>query len=185
MNQSSKTDLSVSMAKANIYSLLFAIPLAGLMSLLFIARWSGQSFADGFEAYLGNLPIFFLTFVLGIIIHELIHGFAWMLAGKKPFSAIKFGFQVSSLTPYAHCKEPLYVNAYRIGTLMPGLLLGIFPALVSIIIGNGWLMAFGIVFIVAAGGDFLILWLIRNVSSNQLVEDHPSQAGCYILDEVE
>jgi hypothetical protein len=180
-----KTDLSISMAKANIYSLLFALPLAGLISYLFITRWGGTRFSEGLNIYFGNLALFFLTFILGIVVHELIHGFTWMVAGKKSIHTIKFGFQVSTLTPYAHCKEPLSVNAYRLGALMPGLLLGFVPAFIAIITGNGWVMAFSLVFTVAACGDFLILWLLRSVTSNKFVEDHPSQAGCYVLDKVE
>lgn len=34
----------------------------------------------------------------------------------------------------------------------------------------------------SAGGDWLILWLIRNVKAGSLVEDHPSKAGCYVLE---
>jgi len=33
----------------------------------------------------------------------------------------------------------------------------------------------------AAGGDMMILWLLRKDKSPVLVEDHPSEAGCYVL----
>lgn len=178
-----KTDLSVSMEKATLYSLLFALPIGFLLGWLYTARWGFEKLTLGFDAFFANLFYFLIAFILGIIIHELIHGFTWMIVGKKPFSAIKFGVLWKSLTPYAHCKEPLRVNAYRIGAAMPAILLGLVPALIAILNGSGWLIAFGIVFITAAGGDMLILWLLRNVEQNKFVEDHPSQAGCYVLDE--
>ncbi|MFN3490721.1 MAG: DUF3267 domain-containing protein [Anaerolineales bacterium] len=178
-----KKDFSISMNRAVIYSLIISIPLAFLFGWLYSLRWGFNEFMRGFDAFFANLFLFLFTFILGVILHEFIHGFTWMLAGKKPFSAIKFGFQLKTFTPYAHCKEPLNVNAYRIGAFMPGLLMGIAPSAIAILTGNGWLITFGIVFTTAAGGDFVILWLIRNVSKDKFVEDHPSQAGCYVVDE--
>lgn len=182
MNTPTKTDLSISMDKANVQSLLFALPIVGLLILSYSLRWGSAQFWLGFNALFENFLVFIAVFFLGVIVHELIHGFSWMLFGRKPFDAIKFGFQVKTFTPYAHCKEPLKINPYRIGAAMPGILLGLLPALIGIINGNSWLFAFGLLFTVTAGGDMLILWLIRNVSSDKLVEDHPTQAGCYILD---
>ncbi|MGB8982049.1 MAG: DUF3267 domain-containing protein, partial [Anaerolineales bacterium] len=62
------------------------------------------------------------------------------------------------------------------------LILGILPYLVSLFTGNGCLFWFGLLNTAAAGGDFLILWLIRKVKSGRLVEDHPTHAGCYVLE---
>ena len=182
MNAPNKTDLSVSMEKAGLYSLSFAIPIALVLAGAFILRWGFDQFRNGFDSLFGGFLYFLAIFFLGIVLHELIHGITWMYLGKKPLSAIKFGFQLKTFTPYAHCKEPLKINPYRIGAAMPGVLLGLLPALIGIINGNGWALAFGLLFTTAAGGDMLILWLIRNVSSDKLVEDHPTHAGCYILD---
>jgi hypothetical protein len=74
------------------------------------------------------------------------------------------------------------VQAYRLGGVMPLLVLGILPSLIGIGIGNGWFMFFGFLFTIGAGGDMLVLWLIRGVRSGQLVEDHPTQAGCYLIE---
>jgi hypothetical protein len=64
---------------------------------------------------------------------------------------------------------------------MPGLLLGIAPSIAGVISGSAVLAAFGLLFTIAAGGDFLILWLLRGVHAGALVEDHPERAGCYVL----
>lgn len=126
--------------------------------------------------------ILVFTLVLGSILHELIHGFSWAYFGHKPLNAIKFGFQWKTLTPYAHCHEPMEVQAYRLGGIMPLLVLGLLPSLIGIGSGNGWLMFFGFLFTMAAGGDLLVLWLIRDVKPGQIVEDHPTQAGCYLIE---
>lgn len=176
-----KEDLSIPLDKANVYSLGISLPLAVLLTLAYLMVWETDRLREGLNALFGNFFIFLAVFAVGIVLHELIHGLTWMIAGHKPLSAIKFGFQARTFTPYAHCTEPMKVNAYRLGAAMPGILLGLLPALTGILNGNGWLFGFGILFTVAAGGDFAILWLLQDVESDKLVEDHPTQAGCYIL----
>lgn len=131
------------------------------------------------------LPWYFLPiFIVGIVLHELIHGITWKTAAAIPFSHIAFGFQLKTLTPYAHCKIPISKKAYVTGTLMPAIILGIIPFLVSLIRGDGWLLIIGVLFTFAAVGDFLIVYLIRTVEWNALVEDHPTNAGCFVYDDV-
>jgi hypothetical protein len=60
--------------------------------------------------------------------------------------------------------------------------LGIFPLLISIISGSVWVFWFGMLFTISAAGDFLILWIIRKVEPETMVEDHPTRAGCYICE---
>ena len=127
-------------------------------------------------------PISLALLIASIMVHELIHGLAWMGFGKKAFSAIKLGVQWETLTPYAHLKMPIEVNAYRIGGFMPGFVLGILPFSLSLILGDSNLLWFGIIQTAAASGDWLILWLLRNVKGGMLVEDHPSRAGCYVYE---
>ncbi len=60
-------------------------------------------------------------------------------------------------------------------------MLGILPAAAGLVTGNPWVMFFGIFFLLAASGDAVILWLLRGVPANALVEDHPTRAGCYVI----
>ncbi len=178
-----KKDLSISMAKANLWSFVFGLLPAFLLMYLYFRRW-GTVLNVSSTRYeiLTDFILFFTMLTLGSILHELIHGFSWVYFAHKPLNAIKFGFQWKTLTPYAHCREPMEVNAYRLGGVMPLLVLGILPSLIGIFIGNGWIMFFGFLFTIGAGGDMLVLWLIRNVKSGQFVEDHPTQVGCYLIE---
>ena len=74
------------------------------------------------------------------------------------------------------------IRPYRIGSFAPGLLLGVLPWFISLFTGDLLLCIFGLLYTTAASGDFLILWIIRHVKPNTLVEDHPTNAGCYILE---
>jgi hypothetical protein len=75
----------------------------------------------------------------------------------------------------------MLVNPYRWGAVMPGIITGFLPALVGLLTGSPAVFLIGLFFVFAAGGDLLILWLIRKVEKSALVEDHPTRAGCYVL----
>ena len=177
MNET-KRDISIPMSKTAGKSLLIAIPIAIIQVATFFL-------IHGYPAIPVNAKITAYGFLLlfGILIHELIHMFSWALFAKKPLSVFKLGFQWKSLTPYAHCKEPMDIHPYRIGSFAPGLLLGILPWIISLFTGDVLLFFFGFLYTTAAGGDFLILWLIRDIKPNTLVEDHPTNAGCYVIEQ--
>ena len=172
-----KRDLSVSMAQANRIVLLLSLPVVILQFVVFLLLHGMEGLKPGW-----NTPFLIVVVLLGIPIHELIHGVSWVIFGRKPFSSVKFGVQWNTFTPYAHLQEPVDVNAYRLGAFLPGSILGILPYGLSLISGNGDLFWFSLVHTSAAGGDWLILWLIRNIRAGVQVEDHPTNAGCYVLE---
>ena len=182
--EDAKRDLSISLGKANWYGIALMVPTGVLLALPYVALWGASAFGDAWNTTLslGTLPRALGVFVVGILLHEVIHGLSWMVFGKKPRSAIAYGFQIKTFTPYAHCVEPMDVRAYRLGAAMPGLLLGVLPWLAGVVTGNGPVLIFGFIFTLAALGDAMILWLIRGVAPGSLVLDHPTQAGCYVID---
>lgn len=133
---------------------------------------------------MGFLLIFGIL-ILGILLHELIHGITWAKFAKEGFKSIKFGILWKMLTPYCHCKEALKVRHYIIGAITPAIIMGIVPSIIAIMIGSFELLIFGMFFTMAAGGDFLIINLIRKENNSDLVQDHPSEAGCYIYRKIE
>jgi hypothetical protein len=177
-----RRDATMSMAKANLFTLLIGLPLVIAAVFAYGMIWGGGSFRSGFGEIFSRPLTFVLIMVVGIVVHELIHGLAWALAARKPWRAFRFGFQLKTLTPYAHCTEPMPAWAYRIGVVMPGLLMGLLPLGAGLLREVGWLFVFGLLFTLAAGGDALILWLLRGVPATTLVEDHPSEAGCVVLE---
>jgi len=174
-------DLSVSMTWANLYSLFFAVPLVVLLAGGYLLLWGKSGLQYAWHSISRNLVLAIFIFIAGIIVHELLHGLAWAYFGKKPFRSIRFGFNVKAFSPYAHCREAMTIQAYRWGAAIPGLMLGLIPSALGLILGNGSIMIFGLLFTAAAGGDALIIWLIRKENSASLVLDHTSQAGCVIL----
>lgn len=118
----------------------------------------------------------------GIVLHELLHGLGWVFFAKSKFRSLSFGFMMPELAPYAHCKEPLPVYGYRIGILLPGIFLGLAPALYGIVTGSFIWLCYGMLFTWAASGDFIMFWQIRNLKSKMMIMDHPEKLGCIVLD---
>jgi len=176
------TDFSFTLWKANIYSLPIAL-------ILFLAAWYPYKFFWGTEKIFSTFRqtqsflLLVLLFVTGIVLHELIHAAVWIMFAKIPMKRIKFGFNLKTLTPFAHCGEPVTAKVYRIALLAPGFCLGVLPFLISLFTGNVWSFVFGMLFLITAVGDFLIYFSMWKVGSDQLVADHPERAGCRIIEE--
>jgi hypothetical protein len=174
-------DCSVSMLTANLLVLISAGPIAAALGWAYSLRWGAPSLAGGVWTLL-DPKVFLATVIPGILAHELIHAIAWALAARRPLGAIRVGIQWRAASPYAHPKEPMLVGPYRVGALMPAVCLGFIPAGLAILLGRPLLMAWSLVFVLAAGGDFVVLWLIRRVPADKLVQDHPTRAGCHVLE---
>lgn len=83
--------------------------------------------------------------------------------------------------PYAHAILPLPAWAYRWGTAMPLLLLGLVSAPAGIGFRDPRIAGFGMLFTRVAGGDLAVLWLMRGLPRRAWVQDHPERAGCLVV----
>ena len=164
---------TIGMLKANVVALV----VLGLFCLLGVAGmyaiWGGISFGRPWSAMLFCIGIF-----AGVAVHELIHGFTWMWATRSGFSHLRFGLLQGGV--YCHIDVPMSKRKYVVGALMPLLLLGVVPFLLSFATHSLWLMLFGAIFIGCAMGDVLIVWAIRKEPPDTLVYDHPSEPGCIV-----
>jgi hypothetical protein len=179
-----KEKLTINLYWANIFSFLILVPIALIVGLPYYLLWIDDidAFFSFWKDEISSIGLlrFFLVTIFGVIIHELIHGVTWARYTNNGFKSIKFGVLWKMLTPYCHCKEPLRVKHYVMGAIAPAIILGFIPSVVAIIIGNFGLLIFGLLFTVVAAGDFLIINLLRKENKDDFVEDHPSEAGCYI-----
>lgn len=173
---------SISLVRANVIGLLLLFPISALYLFPYSMVWGWEKTKVDFSLIFDNYLAFFLMIILGVVAHELLHGLTWMMAGNKAWSKIKFGFNWAGMAPYAHCREPLEINAYRWGAAMPGIVLGMVPFFIGLISGNGWFTTFGFFFTITASGDILILWLIRDITPGTYVQDHPELAGCQVVE---
>ena len=178
-----KTDLTISIVKANLFVFLLAIPVVAIGVLLFV--WKNP-ISLLMPSPHGSLLFVVLFFVL-VVVHELIHGLTWSLYAEHHFKDIEFGFMKEYLTPYCTCTTPLLKSHYIMGALMPCVVLGILPMIIGLLLGSHLLFWTGIVMILAAGGDIMIVFKVLAYKSQRdskeiLVYDHPTQAGSVIFE---
>lgn len=174
MEQTSTRDLSVSFVAANLYGALAPLPLILPMVGAFLALYGPKT--SRLEPWM-----WFLVLVIGVFVHEFLHGLSWALAAHRPLSAVRFGFSLKALTPYAHIQEPTGIIPYRLGTLGPLFILGLLPGLMALLIGDIDLLLLGVLFTFGAGGDILVVWLTRRLPPDCVVRDHPERAGCLVI----
>lgn len=161
--------------KASKLALILFVVIGLLFGTLFYIIWMPE-----LKSSWQDILVFMLLLTGGIVLHELIHGLFFGLFAKHKFRSIRFGVLWEYLTPYCHCTEPLKLRHYVIGALMPAFIIGLIPTIVSLFNGNLMLLILGVFFISAAAGDFMVVWILRKESPESFVQDHPSEAGCYI-----
>lgn len=172
---------TMSALNANIIAFAMLLPIAIICIVPFVLVWGWQSFFEGFSFLRSHQVLLLLILILGIVMHEGLHGLTWGLFAKGHLKSIRFGVKWAYLTPYCHCNEPLKRNHYLLGGMMPGLVLGLFPVIVALIFGIGWLLLLGIFFIGAAGGDLMVLFKLIKVDKKHLIQDHPNEIGFLVL----
>ena len=172
------TEATLTPAQVNLASVPLSLLILVTCALPYLLLWGPASLGAGFS----QIGLWFIpVFILGVVVHELLHGLGWKGFGGLPWSAIKFGFQWKALMPYAHAEVPMTAAAYRWGAALPGLVTGLLPALVGSALGQPVLLLLGAFFLIAAVGDMMILWAIRRVPARTRVLDHPTLPGCLVL----
>jgi hypothetical protein len=178
--------VTINLIWANIFGIIVMVIAAAIFGLPFYALWAESIQSNAAEnSALSTMKTMMVCFVLlffGIILHELIHGAFFALFAKGRFKSVQFGILPSAklFTPYCHCKEKLRINHYRMAILMPLLIMGIIPAIISLITGNIYLLLWSIVFITAACGDILIFLKTLKEKRDTWIFDHPTEAGYFL-----
>lgn len=180
---------TISIERASRIGLIITIPVFLVFTVPYVLIYD-KGLSDLFEYFRNGISpakiaIGFLLFtaavVIGIVLHELIHGITWALFAKKGFKSIRFGVLWKLLTPYCHCTEPLKIKHYLLGAITPALFLGFVPGIAGIVVESYPVTLFGIFFIIAAIGDFMIVYLLKNEKPDDYAQDHPSEAGCFVF----
>ena len=169
--------------RINVIALVLIIPLAVVLGLPFalIHGFDTVSFKNlNLSSIVGGGITVVAIFLLGAVVHEFLHGITWSLFASKGWKSISFGVKWEYLTPYCHCSEPLKKSHFIYGAIMPCLILGLFPVIFSYFNGNFKLWFFGFFFTVAASGDLIAIWMLRKVSKDKMIQDHPDEMGFYV-----
>lgn len=168
------------MGRVNLLAIAMILPLGLILGIPFFSIYGFELFSLSSlsigKLFSGTL-MFFLVLIAGALFHELLHGLTWAIFAKKGWKAISFGIKWEYITPYCHCDEPLSKRNFTLGALMPFIVMGLIPVIVSYFNGSFRLWFFGFFFSVAAGGDIIATWMLRKVKKDEMVLDHPSELG--------
>lgn len=170
--------ISIPALRANVLTLVIFIPAYILVKYLFIMIWGHDIYKAGLEFVYSHVLAFVLVFIAGICVHEGLHGITW--AFYSGLKSIKFGIKWLYLMPYCHCSKPMKRNAFLLGCIMPGFVLGFIPLIIGYVMANSWLALFGVIFLGAAGGDLIVVNKLLKIDKNCFVEDHPDEIGFII-----
>jgi len=171
--------LTVTVAEANIYAVVAALPFIFPLIVLY--------FVVGNELSIESLTFLlaYIIFIIMIVVHELIHGITWACFAKDGWKSISFGFVVEYLTPYCSCNQPMKKAQIIIGALMPTLILGFLPGVIAIVIGSPLLLIVAVLMILGGGGDLLIIFKLLRYKSDAkdvLFIDHPYEVGTAVFE---
>ena len=138
--------VTINLVKANVFGIVVFLVAAIVFGGLFLLIWGHRldeihMLPEG-SAWSGIA--FVAILMLGIVVHELIHGATWACFAKRGFKSISYGVIWKYLTPYAHCDEPMHIRPYQLACLMPCFLLGIVPSIVSLFTGSFPWLFFGL-----------------------------------------
>ena len=171
--------LTVTVAEANIYAVVAALPFILPLIVLY--------FAVGNELSIESLTFLLAhaIFIVLIVVHELIHGITWACFAKDGWKSISFGFVVEYLTPYCSCNQPMKKGQIILGALMPTLILGFLPGVIAIVTGSSLLLIVAVLMILGGGGDLLIIFKLLRYKSDAkdvLFIDHPYEVGTAVFE---
>ncbi|QPC84411.1 DUF3267 domain-containing protein [Phototrophicus methaneseepsis] len=168
-------DYSVSIAQLPSWVIWLSVVLMVFPALVYLLIY-------GWDATWGNLSILALLveFVVLIVAHELVHAIGWKFASGLPWAKFRFGILWQGLAPYCHAIEPMSLQAYRIGAILPLFITGVLPWLVALVVGDTSLAIVGALLISGAVGDIYVIWTLRALPASVLVQDHTSRVGCVV-----
>lgn len=170
--------------KAYLFAFLLMIPIILVSTLPYWFIWGTDCLGNlDFKSLKSYFILFITLFIISIAVHELIHGLSWCCFTKNGWKSIKFGIIWNQLMPYCHCNEALTAHQYRIGLLMPTVVLGVIPIIIAWITGSVFLLLYGTVMIVSGAGDLLMYGIMFKVDGSAKVKDHPKKIGFTIEEE--
>jgi hypothetical protein len=183
-NELPDIEVVLSAGKANLYSFVVFGLAFMVFGIPFIFIWELSHLLNGMVEFLTDWLSLILVLAGGMVLHEILHAIVFAAFCKRGFASVTFGIKWKHLSPYVHCREVLRLDPYRLGTLMPGLMLGIVPGVAAVISGNSWLLTFSLFFTAGAAGDFYSLAKLTGVDRRYGVLDHPDEAG-FILKQLD
>ena len=125
-----------------------------------------------------ELLLYALSFIVFIVVHELLHGITFALFSGNGFKSITFGLVLRSGMAYCISKVPVKVPRARWSLMMP-----VYVVCVPLFVYGVWqsslpLAILAILFASGSVGDFYYMWKLRGTDrSLYMYEEMPTKSG--------
>ena len=159
--------------KLNVYALIIVgigvVLTLVLFSIIGITKFTFNPLGTG---------LFLVSFLVFIVVHELLHGLSFILFNRSKLSDVKFGIVLKSGMAYCISTVPVKVDAARLSLMMPVYVVCIPLYIVGVVIGNMYLCLLAILFFSGSAGDLYYMWKLRNTNKNHyMFEKMPTKSG--------
>lgn len=162
------------LVKLNIYTLLFMFVFLGVSIVAYLLIHDIH--IVGFSL-MGPI-LFLLGFLIFIVVHELLHGLAFMVFNKNKMKQLKFGIVFKSGLAYCISTIPVKVGPSRLSLMMPVYVICLPLYVIAMITGDIWLIVMAVFFLSGSTGDFYYMWKLRNTSKDlYMYEEMPTESG--------
>ena len=160
--------------KLNIYTLLFLFLFLGLSVGAYLLIYEVHYTGFG----LLGLIFLFLSFVIYIVVHELLHGFAFIIFNKNKFKELKFGIELKSGMAYCISTIPVKVGPGRLSLMMPVYVVCLPLYIFAMMTGDIWLIIVSVIFLSGSTGDFYYMWKLKSTDKHYyMYEEMPTKSG--------
>lgn len=139
-----------------------------------------KDFHFSFWKMIGGTALFVVLYIIFIILHEAFHLIGFMIFGRVPFKALKYGINLEQGIAYATTKQPLPNHAMKKALLLPFWTTGVLPTIVGFYLNSTVLILIGAVLIAGAVGDFAMYKELRKYPRNAIVQDDPKLPKLYV-----
>lgn len=160
--------------KLNIYAILIVV-------ILFIPTLKLFGSFEMDINGLGSTIVFFVfifSFLVYVVVHELLHGISFVLFGKVKIKELKFGVIWKSGMAYCISTVPVKIGAARISLMMPVYAVCIPLYILGILMDSFGISLLAILFLSGSIADFYYMWASRKASKDYyMFEEMPTVKG--------
>lgn len=133
----------------------------------------------------GKVYLYVIITVAGLALllalHEVLHAIFAIIFGKLKLKDIKFGVNLKQGMLYCHMEKPVKVIAYRLAIILPVIITGIIPLIISSIFGNIFLVLLFSFMVSGGAGDVVMFFSLAGLDNDTQILDHPSAPAYYLL----
>lgn len=120
-------------------------------------------------------------FIVGLVAHEGLHALGGIAFGKAKPKDIKFGIIPKQFMLYCHIKTPMKAWAYEALLLLPVIVTGVIPLILSAFLGNIFLVLTFSALLSGGAGDIIMFKSLIKYDKNQLIIDHAEAPAYYLV----